>query len=251
MSPGRAPWSRRLARMQRPRTIRNVWFATRYALGSHRATYPLLRVAPAPYTRVVVRRGMDACIEGLPRSANTFGGTAFLLQNPGVRLAHHMHVPEQARRAVRLGVPCVVLLREPLSLLTSLVIAGDNDLAPRLGFRVYIDYYRRIARLRDRVALCSFDEVVEDPSVVARRLNELYGTTFRADPFDARGKRDIVELLEQQQAEMRARPGHVTVPSDYKERLKPEVRAALAAHPLLLEAMAAYRLVAEELAARS
>ncbi len=232
--------------MRRPRAIRNGWFVARYVLGSYRATYPLLRFAPAPYSRVMVKIGMDACIDGMPRSANTFGGTAFLQQNPGVRLAHHMHLPEQVGRAVRLGVPCVVLLRDPLSNLASLVIAGDNDLSPYAAFRVYIDYYRRIARLRKRLALCRFEEVLEDPSVIARRLNDFYGTDFRADPLDGRAKRKIVQLLEQQQGAMNARPGHVTVPNDYKERLKPVVRKALAAHPLLAEAEAAYRLLADE-----
>ncbi len=246
----RAPRSRRFARMSRPRTLRNAWFATRYVLGSHTATYPLLRFAPAPYARVMVEKGMDACIDALPRSANTFGGTAFLRRNPNVRLAHHMHLPEQVARAVRLEVPCVVLLRDPLSTLTSLVIAGENDLSHDLAFRVYIDYYRRIARLRDRIALCTFEEVLDDPAVIARRLNDFCGTNFDTDPFDAAAKQEIVELLERDQAAMNARPAHVTVPTEYKERLKPEVRKALAAHRFLPQAEAAYRVLVDELQAR-
>jgi hypothetical protein len=241
---GPAPRSRRFAQMKRPRSVRNAWFAGRYLLGSHDLTYGLLRYAPAPYARVMVREGMEACIEGLPRSANTFGGWAFLEQNPDVRLAHHMHVPQQALRAVKLGVPCVVLVRRPLGNLTSLVIAGENDLSHELAFRIYIDYYRRVATVRDRIALCSFDEVLADPSVVARRLNEAYGTAFRADPMTEEEKRDVVERLERNEEQMRSRPGHGTVPNPYKEELKPAVRAALERHPLLPRAEAAYRALA-------
>jgi hypothetical protein len=155
-----------------------------------------------------------------------------------------MHVPQQALRSVHLGVPCVVLIRKPLGNLTSLVIAGENDLSHELAFRVYIHYYRRVATVRDQIALCSFEEVVEDPSVVARRLNEAHGTAFCAEPMTDAQKRDVVERLERNEAQMRSRPGHGTVPNRYKEELKPAVRAALARHPLLPAAEAAYRALA-------
>lgn len=234
--------------MKRPRSLRNAWFATRYVLGSHAGTYPLLRFAPAPYARVMVQKGMDACIDALPRSANTFAGWAFLEQNPDIRLAHHVHLPMQVLRAVRLGVPCAVLIREPLATLTSLVIAGENDLSHELGFRVYIDYYRRAAAVRERIAICTFEEVLDDPSVVARRLNESYGTAFKAELMGTEKKQEIVERLERNEQEMRSRPAHGTVPNTHKENLKPAVRKQLAEHPLLPRARAAYAALAQELA---
>jgi hypothetical protein len=236
----RVPVSRRFAQMKRPRWLRNAWFGTRYQLGSHAVTFPLLHFAPAPYARVMVRRGMDACIDGLPRSSNTFAGWAFLDQNPEVDLAHHVHLPMQFRRAVRLGIPTAVLIREPLGNLTSLVIAGENDLSHDLAFRVYLHYYGQAASLRDRIALCTFDEVLDDPSVVARRLNESFGTGFRADPMGEDEKQRIVELLKRNEERMGSRPAHATVPTEYKESLKPIVRSELARHRLLPAAEALY-----------
>lgn len=226
--------------MKRPRWLRNGWFALRYALGSSRTTYPVLKLAPAPYTRVMVKSGMDACIEGLPRSATTFGTIGFFERNPDVRLAHHMHVPAQVDRAVRLGVPCAVLIRKPLPNLTSLVLAGENDLEHDLVFRIYMHYYRRILRVRDQVALCTFDEVLEDPSVIGRRLNALRGTAFNADPLTADDKRNILDWLDRGHREAGTRPLHSTVPTEYKEGLKPAVTVELARHPLLPAAEALY-----------
>lgn len=234
--------------MKRPRAVRNAWFATRYLMGSHALTYPLLRYAPAPYARVMVEQDMDACIDALPRSANTFAGWAFLDQNPDVRLAHHVHLPMQVIRSVRLGVPCSVLIREPLANLTSLVIAGENDLSHDLAYRVYIDYYRRVAAVRETVAVCTFEEVLEDPSVVARRLNESYGTSFRADPMGDDKKQEIVAGLERNEEQMGSRPAHGTVPNAHKENLKPAVREQLARHPLLPRASAIYEVLAREAA---
>jgi hypothetical protein len=236
----RVPVSRRFAQMRRPRWLRNAWFATRYGLGSNRFTYPLLHFAPAPYARVMVKRGMDACIDGLPRSSNTFAGWAFLDQNSGLELAHHVHLPWQFQRSVRLGIPTIVLVREPLGNLTSLVIAGENDLSHDLAYRVYLHYYGRAAAIRDQLALATFDEVLADPSVVARRLNERFGTSFRADPMSESDKERIVESLRRNEERMGSRPAHATVPTDFKESLKPAVRAALAEHPRLPEAEALY-----------
>ena len=240
-----APRSRRFAQKKRPRSVRNAWFATRYLLGSHRLTFGLLRVLPAPYSRVMVEAGMDACIEGLPRSANTFGGWAFLAQNPGVDLAHHVHMPEQADRALRVGVPCAVLVREPIGTLTSLVIAGENDLSHELAYRTYLHYFRRIGAIRDRVAVCTFEEVLDDPSVIGRRLNARYGTSFNEGPMGEAEKREIVEGLEENERQMGSRPGHGTVPNAHKEGLKPAVREALKQHRLLPEARRVYGYVAD------
>jgi hypothetical protein len=240
-----APRSRRFAQMKRPRWVRNAWFGTRYFLGSHGPTFPALHLAPAPYSRVMVREGMDVCIDGLPRSSNTFAGWAFLDQNPDADLAHHVHLPQQFQRAVKLGIPTAVLTREPLGNLTSLVIAGENDLSHDLAYRVYIHYHRRAASLGEKVVICTFDQVVDDPSVVARRLNERFGTSFRADPMGEEDKRRIIEGLEKNEAEMQSRPAHATVPTEWKENLKPKVRAELAEHPRLPEAEAIYEQLAE------
>jgi hypothetical protein len=207
-------------------------------------TYPVLRVAPAPYARVMVDRNKDACIEGLPRCANTFGGITFLERNPGVRLAHHMHVPMQFERSVRLGVPCAVLIREPLGNLTSLVIAGDSDLSHGLALRVYLHYNRRVAALCDQVALCTFDEVLDDPAIIARRLNARFGTDFDGIPVTTEEKQRIVEHLSKSELEVSARAAHGTVPNEYKERLKPGVREQLTSHPLLPAARELYATLA-------
>jgi hypothetical protein len=243
------PRSRRFAQMKRPRIVRNAWFGTRYLLGSYALTYPLLRFTPAPYERVIVERDHDACIDALPRSANTFGAMAFMERNQEVNLAHHMHVAHQFRRAVRLGVPCAVLIREPLENLTSLVIAGENDLSHDLAYRVYIHYYRRVAAIRDQLALCTFEEVRDDPAVIARRLNEKFETSFNGEPTDEQEKQAVVNTLSHWQELTGSRPAHGTIPSDYKENLKPSVRAALARHRLRPTAEVLYRRLADSIEA--
>lgn len=228
--------------LMRTAGLRSGWFAMRYLSGDRELTFPLHRMLPAPYSRRIVDRATDVCIDGLPRSANSFGTLFFQSQNPGALTAHHTHVPAQFRRAVRLGVPCAILVREPLATLTSLLIAYDRALVPSLAFRVYTRYYRQLAEVRDRLAICRFEEVVADPTVIARRLNGRYGTAFIATPATPA---EIDELVGRAGSESESQPSHGIVPNAYKESRKPAVRAELEAHPRLALARSAYAAVVQ------
>ena len=227
--------------MRRPRTIRNGWYASRYVLGCHRLTFPLLRFAPAPYVRKTVDADTDACVDGFPRSANTLAVHAFLRLNPGTRLAHHVHLPQQILRAVEMKVPCAVLVRNPLDALTSLSIFAEQELSERLAVWTYVHFHRTMLELRDRVALCAFEEVIADPAVVPRRLNERYGTSFHADPMEPEATRHLIAEIERTHRFERNKPGSFTVPITEKERRKPRVREHIARQPAMAEAETVYR----------
>jgi hypothetical protein len=228
--------------MKRPRAVRNAWYATRYALGSQRWTFPLLRLAPGPYASVLVNRGTEVCIDGFPRSGNTYAAFALLHANPEVRLAHHTHVPMQILRAVNLGVPCVVLARPPLDTLTSLCIFADDELSDTIAFKTYIDFHRRIFPVAGAVVVCTFDELVVDPSVLVRRLNRRYRTSFAGEePASDEMKRKLLARIERDHRAGRKKRLGWTIPNPEKEELKPGVRRRLSRHPLLEVADSAYR----------
>jgi hypothetical protein len=228
--------------MRRPRAVRNYWFATRYALGRHRWTFALLRLAPGPYASVPVDRETEVCIDGFPRSGNTYAAFALLHTNPDTRLAHHTHVPMQILRAVKLGVPCAVLTRPPLDTLTSLCIFADDELSDTLAFKTYIDFHRRIAPVAGAAVVCRFDELVADPSVLVRRLNRRYRTSFAGEqPASDEVKRELLARIERDHLEGSKKRLGWTIPNLEKEELKPRVRQRLARHPLLEEADSAYR----------
>lgn len=209
-------------------------------LGCHRLTFPLLRLAPAPYARETVDADRDACVDGFPRSANTLAVHAFLRLNPGSRLAHHVHLPQQIRRAVEMEVPCAVLVRNPLDALTSLSIFAEQELSDRLAVWTYVHFHRRMLELRDRVALCAFEEVLADPAVVPRRVNERYGTTFHADPIEPEATRRLIAEIERNHRSERNKPGSFTVPIAEKEARKPRVRERIARQPAMAEAERVY-----------
>src|SRR5205814_3293356 len=76
---------------------------------------PLLRARGGDGFLAPIRDETEVVIEGFPRSGNTFAVAAFhYAQRPrDVKIAHHAHVPAQLLSAVRLGLPAVVLVRDP------------------------------------------------------------------------------------------------------------------------------------------
>jgi len=232
--------------MRRPTVLRNAWFATRQELGSHRLSYRLLALAPAPYARVPVGPGTDVCIDGFPRSANTFAVYAFAAANPSLQLAHHMHAPMQLLSAARRDIPCALLVRDPLGTLTSLCVSVEGELSATLAYRAYIRFYRRVLPIAREIAVCAFDDVVADPTTVARRLNAKYGQSFSARRVES--ERDLRDQIAAEHPTGARRKLGLTVPHPDKERLKPATRTRLREHRLLRPAVAVHRELVQQAA---
>ncbi len=91
----------------------------------------------------LVDAGTEVVIEGYPRSANTFAIAAFrLAQRRRVQLAHHAHVPAQAREGLRRGLPVVVLVRRPDEAVTSMAIRAGVSIETAL--RVYVRFHAAV-----------------------------------------------------------------------------------------------------------
>ena len=89
--------------------FRRAWFAARALIGTQPRLLPLLRFAPATPSEQLVLTETDVCIEGFPRSGNTFAARYFRQFTQGARVAHHIHLPAQLLLAVEYRVPRVLL----------------------------------------------------------------------------------------------------------------------------------------------
>lgn len=185
-------------------------------------------------------RGTDVCIDGFPRSANTYTVLAFRQWNPGLRVAHHMHGAFQVRRAVRLGVPCCVLVREPLDAVASTVLMDRERVSDDACFESYVRFHRALAPLLDGVVVCDFEELVVDPAVAVRRLNERFDTAFASAPMTPADEASTLAELRRRRLPAGLPEYLAPAPSDAKERRKAELRERLAPHPARAAAETAY-----------
>jgi hypothetical protein len=176
-----------------------------------------------------VFRDTDAVIEGFPRSANTFAATAFeMAQTRPVRVARHLHVPSQIIAGARLGIPTIVLIRDPeeavlsLSLWTPHVTLQD-------GLKDYTRFYRRILPYRDRFVVATFEEVSTDFGEVIRRLNERFGSTFQEFQHTEENVATCFMIIEEHDRRTAGKVVEQTVarPSQQREHMKNALRSTL------------------------
>jgi hypothetical protein len=133
--------------------------------------------------RHVVDRHTDLLVEGYSAAANTFTREALQYANPGIRLASHLHTAVHVRRALRLGVPVLILLRAPVDSVVSVLArfpAQRRDIAVELG--AYVRFYSGALAVADRVALTRFEDTTTRLGEVIVATNQQLGTSLR--PFD-------------------------------------------------------------------
>ncbi|MGN6607471.1 MAG: hypothetical protein ACTHMS_10755 [Jatrophihabitans sp.] len=137
------------------------------------------------WSRITART--QIVIDGFPRSANSYARAAFLAANPGVLASTHLHTHRAIERAVTLGVPALVLVRDPRPVIAS-AMQYTPEVPALAGLRAWLRYYGPITELLDTVVIADFAEVTTDIGAVICRLNERHGTSFdryeRSDEAD-------------------------------------------------------------------
>jgi hypothetical protein len=194
----------------------------RIALGPYpRLFFPLARFKEGH--RAAVGKDTELVIEGFPRSGNSFAVNAFQMAQPRlVRLAHHIHAPAQVILAARRGLPILVLVREPVAAVSSLVIRHPY-ISMRMALHEYIRFYETIAPYRDKFVVGLFGQVTNDYGEVIKRINQRFSTGFASFEHNEANVQKSFGLIEQQNrqknngalAELR-----IARPSPAREKLK-------------------------------
>ena len=231
--------------------LRRARFEARAILDRYPATYfPAARVARRAKPEMVVGSDTELVIEASPRSGNSFAVVAFELAQPRhVRVAHHSHAPAQVMRAVQLGVPTLVIVRDPAQASLSLAVR-ERGVTMRQALRTWIAFYARVLPLRRGVVVAAFDEVTRDLGSVIRSVNERFGTGFAEFRHAPEAEARAFELLERYDRQDRGALSESTVarPSEAREAMKEALRAELDAPAVAGLRAAADRIHAELLA---
>lgn len=135
----------------------------------------------------------DICIEGFPRSANSFASMAIeKTNNNRLKVATHTHSPAQVKQAVKLGIPTMVLIRNPID-----AVIGDLAIKQQLENRVPAKpiqkdilsslnrwewFYNSIRTIRRQIFIAEFDDVIKDYRAVSQRFVGFSNTEIK--PYD-------------------------------------------------------------------
>ncbi len=227
--------------------IAQLRYRAKQFIGRHPWLYRAIFRNRGGFEDLLVDEETDICIEGFPRSANSFAVAAFRhAQDEPVSIAHHNHVPAPVLTAVRRGIPTVVLIRDPVEAVISfrgllLQIAATNDeekafhVSYALRLKAWISFYETIKPVADRIVIAPFEEVTDDFGGVIDRVNKRFGTAFA--PF---------HHTEENVHKVRSNRGYHALPSDQRTALKREARNVFhqqigSDHPLTTHAQTVYQ----------
>jgi len=189
---------------------------------------PALREPEDPHPWV--SRTTDIVIEGYPRSGNTFAVVAFRqAQGRKIEIAHHLHAAAQIKRAARLNVPAIVLIREPSEAILSLMVRDPNA-SIRWALHSYIRFYSAVVPYLDKTVVAPFETVISDFADTIRMVNTRYRTSFKefVPTEDALNSvRQTVEWMGQRDSVMTGQDYGlgVALPSEQRRRAKDARRA--------------------------
>lgn len=180
----------------------------------------------------LARPGSALTIEGYLRSGNTFAVAAFTLGNgTDHHIGRHLHAAAHVHRSVRLGLPTVVVVREPVAAASSYLIRRPTlDAAGAL--REYVAFHRSVWRARGSVVLAPFEVVVSDFGEVVRAVNHRFGTAFVPyvpTPENQAACFRIVEEMNRSECGGEVVETHVARPSAERDRQGRALRATVEA----------------------
>ena len=195
------------------------------------APYPSIAVPLARLRREgeLVDSRTDLLVESYPRCASSFAIAAFrLAQEPkSVRVAHHTHASGHVIAAIRLGVPALVLIREPEGAVVSSRIRHPSRTYADL-LRGFCAFYEPLVPHRGDLVVGTFAEVVGgELGSITRRINTRFGTDFAE--FEAT-EGNVARCMREIDGDWRERRGGgehleriVPRPSPVREELKSEL----------------------------
>lgn len=167
--------------------------------GHPRLLFPALRLfAGGKYDGTIVGPGTELVISGYPRSANSFATMAVYLAHPGIAMASHLHAPAEIVAAARLGIPAIVLIRQPEDAIRSLM-AADPGTDESRELERWIRYHERVEPLHEHYVISPFERTIADFGGVIAEVNARFGTHFAGLEPTEENRARVFERLAQSQ----------------------------------------------------
>ena len=177
--------------------VRRLLRRCKYFVGSHPSLLPILwRLTPGGLSKAITRN-TQLVVEGFPRSGNTFFAESIsYFLGPDFSIASHAHHIAQIRLAVARGIPCVVLVRHPVEVLASYLIAGPHA-RPKDVLREYATYHSQILRLVDEVQVVTFGQAINDFQRTMERVSSRWNLSLVPESFTESDRERILERIDE------------------------------------------------------
>ena len=138
-------------------SLREMRFRWQHNVLESRAQPLYLAVRPR-LKHLRVLSDTDLVIEGFARSGTSFARASLLMANPHLKISSHLHSARCAQRAVRVGIPCLILVRDPADSVAS-SLQFQPGMRPATAFRMYAHFTRDVMPYLDGCLVAKFEDV--------------------------------------------------------------------------------------------
>lgn len=199
----------------------------------------VVRGSPALYRLFLTLRGLDSAsilptvddrffITGYQRSGNSYSKKLCEKLFPSVKFASHVHTVASLKMALDLGVPVVVLIRDPDNSVASSVVqqvARGKSLSVAVkSVHEYVDYYAFLLSNFERFTFILFEDLQRDPAVLLKSLSRVVpDLPVRSGEEIEQASREVVEGIKAHDTSPESHGWH----SPEKEESKKRVLSAL------------------------
>lgn len=126
----------------------------------------------------------ELVIEGPPRCGNTWSVAVFdAASNGSLAIASHLHSMTSVERAVRRGIPAIVLIRDPVASVGSHLVR-DVELSAAHELTEYIRFTTRALLLTDHVLVVDFSLATTEPARMVAAFDDRFGTSLLGEGLD-------------------------------------------------------------------
>jgi len=198
--------------------------------GNYLMFLPVFRVFRQRYPKIT-SKDTDVCIDGFPRSGNTYFVSAFLSWNDALSVSHHTHLAGSVMFALKRDIPTVVLIRRPEDVLPS-VLVWDDLLSTTIALASYIHFYRALWKYRNKFLILCFDDVTKEPDNCVQKINQRFNRRFKSVEFSAEEDEKIRARLKKVDIRHSRAGANSSLPNTGKSQLKKKYLASLLDNPL-------------------
>jgi hypothetical protein len=201
--------------------MKKFWWSVVFKVGCMRTPLYIYRLLKLPKqikslllneynpTTSWVNKNTELVMDGFPGSGNSFSANVIKYYQPGnLRTANHLHSPLLIIRAIELGLPVVVFIREPLA-----AVISANRRMPwsdkMQSLKIYPQFYRMLMPYAGKFVVSDFERTITDLNSVIIELNEQFDCKFCEIPTNeelagfkptkaTKEKKQIIEELKQE-----------------------------------------------------
>ena len=176
----------------------------------------LVRVALGKRYPDFKRTEFNICLEGFQRSGNTFFVALLQHWNPSCRIAHHTHLASTPLHALKLGVPTVILLRDPVDVSAS-IMSWDSRLQAGVVLTAYTLFYKMLWRKRNEVFIIRFSDATKHPAECIAAINRRFNLNLSFDVFTEATRSTVFEGIHNKDRALERNDHSSSLPNTTKE----------------------------------